>query len=144
MRTFKSRTLLFIAIGIVAVSPILRALWFRNPLPKGFREFAWLVADGLAMGACLAPLVREPWCKRRHLLWFSVGAISGAALMLGTAHLSASSRGVYVQNEVVTLARNIPTGLAWLIEPFITHIPKETLDLRLVETRKAVRNRGKS
>jgi hypothetical protein len=48
--------------------------------------------------------------------------------------------GVYVQNEVVTLTRDIPTGLAWLIEPFITNIPKETLEFTLQATRKAVLN----
>ncbi len=83
VRSFKSRTLLSVAIGVVAVSPILQALWFRNPLPEGFGEFTWLIADGLAIGACLALLVREPWCKRRHLLRFSVGAVAGAALLLG-------------------------------------------------------------
>jgi len=46
--------------------------------------------------------------------------------------------GVYVQNEVVTLTRDIPTGLAWLIEPFITNIPKETLQFTLQATRTAV------
>lgn len=46
--------------------------------------------------------------------------------------------GVYVQNEAVTLTRDIPTGLGWLIEPFITNIPKETLDFTLQATRKAV------
>ena len=46
--------------------------------------------------------------------------------------------GVYVQNEVVTLTRDIPTGLAWLIEPFITNIPKETLQFTLQSTRRAV------
>ena len=46
--------------------------------------------------------------------------------------------GVYVQNQVVTLTRDIPTGLGWLIEPFITNIPKETLEFTLNATRKAV------
>jgi hypothetical protein len=46
--------------------------------------------------------------------------------------------GVYVQNQVVTLTRDIPTGLGWLIEPFITNIPKETLEFTLQATRKAV------
>jgi hypothetical protein len=52
--------------------------------------------------------------------------------------------GVYVQNQVVTLTRDIPAGLAWLIEPFITKIPLETLEFTLQATRKAVLNRGKS
>jgi hypothetical protein len=46
--------------------------------------------------------------------------------------------GVYVQNQVVSLTRDIPTGLGWLIEPFITNIPKETLNFTMQATRKAV------
>ena len=46
--------------------------------------------------------------------------------------------GVYVQNQAVTLTRSIPTGLGWLIEPFITKIPEETLQFTLDATRKAV------
>ena len=46
--------------------------------------------------------------------------------------------GVYVQNEAVTLTRDIPTGLGWLIEPFITKIPEETLEFTLRATRKAL------
>ena len=46
--------------------------------------------------------------------------------------------GVYVQNQVVTLTRDIPTGLAWLIDPFIIKIPKETLEFTLQATRRAV------
>ena len=33
--------------------------------------------------------------------------------------------GVYVQNQAVTLTRDIPTGLGWLIEPFVTKILKK-------------------
>lgn len=46
--------------------------------------------------------------------------------------------GVYVQSEAVTLTRDIPTGLGWLIEPFITKIPQETLQFTLQATRQAV------
>ena len=46
--------------------------------------------------------------------------------------------GVYVQNEVVSLTRDIPTGLIWLIGPFITSIPEESLEFTLAATRKAV------
>ncbi|MGB7845847.1 MAG: hypothetical protein WBL63_09555 [Candidatus Acidiferrum sp.] len=52
--------------------------------------------------------------------------------------------GVYVQNQVVSLTRGIPTGLAWLIGPFITKIPKETLEFTLQATRKAVLNGRKN
>lgn len=46
--------------------------------------------------------------------------------------------GVYVQSEVVSLTRDIPTGLAWMIGPFVTSIPKETLAFTLEATKKAV------
>jgi hypothetical protein len=46
--------------------------------------------------------------------------------------------GVYVQSEVASLTRDIPTGLGWLIGPFVTDIPKETLTFTLEATRKAV------
>jgi hypothetical protein len=45
--------------------------------------------------------------------------------------------GVYVQSEVVSLTRDIPTGLGWMIGPFVTSIPKETLLFTLEATRKA-------
>lgn len=50
--------------------------------------------------------------------------------------------GVYVQSEVVSLTRDIPTGLGWLISPFVTSIPKETLSFTLQATRRAVKTRG--
>jgi hypothetical protein len=49
-----------------------------------------------------------------------------------------SDGGVYVQSEVVSLTRNIPAGLGWLIGPFVTSIPKETLAFTMEATRKAV------
>lgn len=52
--------------------------------------------------------------------------------------------GVYLQNQVVTLTRDIPTGLAWLIEPFINNIPKETLEFTLEATRRAVLSERKA
>ncbi|HEV2194665.1 MAG TPA: hypothetical protein VGR55_03755 [Candidatus Acidoferrum sp.] len=49
--------------------------------------------------------------------------------------------GVYVQSEVVSLTRDIPIVLKWMIEPFVTSVPKETLSATLVATRKAVEGR---
>ena len=43
--------------------------------------------------------------------------------------------GVYVECESVSLTRDIPTGLGWLIRPFITDIPKESLRMTLGSTR---------
>ena len=52
--------------------------------------------------------------------------------------------GVYVQSEVVSLTRDIPVVLRWMIEPFVTSIPRETLTATLVATRKAVEARSGS
>jgi hypothetical protein len=46
--------------------------------------------------------------------------------------------GVYVQSEVASLTRDVPAGLGWLIGPFVTSIPKESLTFTLEATRKAV------
>jgi hypothetical protein len=52
--------------------------------------------------------------------------------------------GVYVQSEVASLTRDIPTGLAWLVGPFVTSIPKETLLFTLASTRRAVVARARN
>ena len=44
--------------------------------------------------------------------------------------------GVYIQCESITLTRGIPTGLGWLVRPFVTSIPRETLAFTLETTRK--------
>lgn len=46
--------------------------------------------------------------------------------------------GVYVECESVSLTRDIPAILAWLIKPFITGIPKESLQMTLGSTRSAL------
>jgi hypothetical protein len=47
--------------------------------------------------------------------------------------------GVYVQLEAISLSRDIPTGLNWLIGPFVTSIPKESLVFTLTHTRDALK-----
>jgi hypothetical protein len=46
--------------------------------------------------------------------------------------------GVYVECESVSLTRDIPTGLGWLISPFVTSIPKESLQNTMGSTRAAL------
>jgi hypothetical protein len=46
--------------------------------------------------------------------------------------------GVYVECESVSLTRDVPTGLGWLIKPFITGIPKESLQMTMGSTRSAL------
>jgi hypothetical protein len=54
-----------------------------------------------------------------------------------------SGRGVYVQCEAVSLTRDIPAGLGWLIGPFIESVPKESLEFTLQSTRAAVLRVGR-
>jgi hypothetical protein len=46
--------------------------------------------------------------------------------------------GVYVQCEAVSLTRDIPYGAKWLVTPFVTAIPKESLMNTMTSTRNAV------
>jgi hypothetical protein len=45
--------------------------------------------------------------------------------------------GTYVQCEAVSLTRDIPVGLGWLVGPFVNSIPRESLTFTLTATRKA-------
>ncbi len=47
--------------------------------------------------------------------------------------------GVYEQCESISLTRDVPFGLGWIIKPFITSIPKETLEFTLGKVRAGVR-----
>jgi hypothetical protein len=51
--------------------------------------------------------------------------------------------GVYVQCEALSLTRDIPTGLGWLLRPLVTRIPRESLSRALGRTREVVLERGK-
>jgi hypothetical protein len=43
--------------------------------------------------------------------------------------------GVFVECESITLTRGIPAGFGWLIRPFVTSIPRESLTFTLERTR---------
>ncbi len=47
-------------------------------------------------------------------------------------------QGVYLEVESISLTRDIPTGLGWLVKPFVTSIPRESLLMTLGDTREAV------
>lgn len=46
--------------------------------------------------------------------------------------------GLYVQCESVSLTRSIPTGLGWLVGPFVNSVPRESLTATLGNTRAAL------
>jgi hypothetical protein len=47
--------------------------------------------------------------------------------------------GTYVQCESVTLSRDVPFGLGWIVKPFVTEIPMESLAFTLQRTRAALK-----
>jgi hypothetical protein len=46
--------------------------------------------------------------------------------------------GVYIQCNAISLTRDVPVGLGWLIGPFIENVPRESLDFTLTATREAL------
>jgi len=46
--------------------------------------------------------------------------------------------GVYIECESISLTRDIPRGLGWLIKPFVTSIPKDSLQMTMGSTRAAL------
>ncbi|HVO62096.1 MAG TPA: hypothetical protein VMT53_14250 [Terriglobales bacterium] len=49
--------------------------------------------------------------------------------------LSQRDGGTYVQLEAILLTRDIPAGLGWLIRPFVSSVPQESLQFTLSRTR---------
>jgi peptidoglycan/LPS O-acetylase OafA/YrhL len=121
VRRIAPRAIARVALGIIVVAPVLRAIAFATS-HSDFNFYTWLVADGLAWGALLAVLARErarPSMKR--LAWllfvlaglvfaigapfgiFSSGTLAGSALRItGTDLLFA---GVLVATLLVGTSR---------------------------------------
>lgn len=51
--------------------------------------------------------------------------------------------GVYMQCEALSLTRDMPTGLGWLLKPLVTAIPKQSLNRALGQTRNVVLDEGR-
>jgi hypothetical protein len=49
--------------------------------------------------------------------------------------------GVYIECQAVSLTRDVPAGLGWLIEPIIRNLPRESLANTLKATRAALEKR---
>ena len=52
--------------------------------------------------------------------------------------------GTYVESQSISLTRNIPAGLGWLVGPFVTSIPRESLTFTLSTTRRTLLGRSGS
>jgi hypothetical protein len=46
--------------------------------------------------------------------------------------------GMYIECESISLTRDIPRGLGWLIKPFVTSIPRDSLQMTMGSTRAAL------
>ncbi|HLY40073.1 MAG TPA: hypothetical protein VKR52_02620 [Terracidiphilus sp.] len=51
-------------------------------------------------------------------------------------------RGLAIQIESVSLTRSIPTGMAWMIRPFVESIPRESLEFTLRSASDALRQQA--
>ncbi len=49
------------------------------------------------------------------------------------------AEGVYEQCESISLTRDVPFGLGWIVKPFITGIPRETLEFTLGQVQAALK-----
>src|SRR5579862_8682126 len=50
--------------------------------------------------------------------------------------------GVYLELEAIALTRDIPSSLAWLVNPVVNHLSINSLRTTLRQTRDAVMSRG--
>src|SRR5271163_390424 len=46
--------------------------------------------------------------------------------------------GTYVECQAISLTRDIPTGLGWMVGPFVTSVPRESLTFTLTTARTAL------
>jgi len=68
-----------------------------------------------------------------------VGNDSGFMWRLNTYwRMKQRDGGTYVQLEAISLSRDIPVALAWLIGPFVNRFPRESLEFTLGRTREAL------
>jgi hypothetical protein len=53
--------------------------------------------------------------------------------------IEASGNGVLAECRTISLSRSIPSGMGWMIKPFIQNVPRESLTSTLQNTRKSLR-----
>jgi hypothetical protein len=101
---------------------------FSRPMPD--RAEGWIRSTRIAE----VENAGEPGERERP-----VGQDGGYLWRLNTYwRLLARDEGLYVQCESVSLTRGIPIGIGWLVRPFVTSIPRETLTFTLDTTRTRV------
>lgn len=90
-------------------------------------------AEGRIRSTRIAEVENPDTPEEREL---PVGHDGGYLWRLNTYwRLLARDGGVYLQCESVSLSRGIPLGLGWVMGPFVTSIPRESLTFTLETTR---------
>jgi hypothetical protein len=52
--------------------------------------------------------------------------------------MQASGNGVLAECRTISLSRNVPNGMGWIVRPFIRNVPRESLASTLQNTRKSM------
>ena len=106
---------------------------FRRPATD--RAEGWIHSTRIAeLENAGTPMERE---KR-------VGNDGGYLWRLNTYwRLQARDGGLYIHCESVSLSRGIPLGFGWIVGPFVTSIPRESLTFTLETTRKELERRAR-
>ena len=58
--------------------------------------------------------------------------------------LRETKEGTLAECESISLSRSIPTGLGWLVGPFVESVPQQSLRFTLEATRKALARGSKA
>jgi len=85
VRWLSRRRVAIAAIGICVLCPCLRALYYFRGYNAG-TGYTWLVADGLAMGALLAAVLRGPWGTRNGVRRWAVSAVAASLMIFGVGY----------------------------------------------------------
>lgn len=81
--------------------------------------------------------VQNPGAKDEHLL--PPGDDHGFLWRLDTYwRFAERDGGVYIECEAISLTRDVPTGLGWVINPIIRSLPRESMVDTLTKTRAAL------
>ena len=94
------------------------------------------------------PVSNTRWYSRSYSTRIAELQKSGAELPPGQDHgflwrlnsywrFEERDGGVYVECQAVSLTRNVPTGLGWLINPIIRSLPRQSLENTLRSAQKA-------
>jgi len=93
------------------------------------------VSTRVAVRKILAVAGRVPK-SQTSLPVFKLKVRSSGKIRALSHHLDHSRKGLHASG--ISLTRDIPAGLGWMVGPFVSSVPKESLEHTLGSTRSAV------